>query len=194
MNKTETKKLSDIISKPEISFDSIFGNTINILEFNIDCSKLEKPNYNIKSLSYATTILPMIHELMKIEEPCIYWFKGEDELVGQKFLADLNSFREKKTGRNLPAKNNYRRNSNCLYLGIRQGGTRKKDGFSFIAGRISTHLGYYHVPTTQGLNLAYWAKDIITLKVMVLPKEASIYLNVLEKLYAKQLKPLCGKH
>jgi len=133
MNKTETKKLSDIISKPEISFDSIFESNINILEFNIDCSKLEKPNYDMKSLSYATTILPTIHELMKIEEPCIYWFESEDEITGKNLLSDLDSFREKKTGRSLPAKNNNERNSNCLYLGIRQGGTRKKDGFSFIS-------------------------------------------------------------
>ena len=193
MNKTETKKLSEIISKPEISFDSIFENNIDILEYEIDCSKLEEPDYKMTDLGYVKSVNPIIRELMQIINPCIYWFEADNESKAEEMIRDLNTFKAKKTGRSIPAKNN-NYGGKCLYIGIRQGGTRKKDSFSFIAGRISIHLGYYHVPTTQGLNLAHWAKEKITLKVMVLPKEASIYLNILEKLYAKQLKPLCGRH
>lgn len=193
MNKTETKKLSEIISKPEVSFDSIFENNIDILEYEIDCSKLEEPDYKMTDLGYVKSVNPIIRELMQIVNPCIYWFEADNESKAEEMIRDLNTFRAKKTGRSIPAKNN-NYGGKCLYIGIRQGGTRKKDSFSFIAGRISIHLGYYHVPTTQGLNLAHWAKEKITLKVMVLPKVASIYLNILEKLYAKQLKPLCGRH
>jgi hypothetical protein len=62
------------------------------------------------------------------------------------------------------------------------------------AGRIAIHFGYYEIGTTQGLQLAYWAKKNLTLNVMALPKESSDYLDLLEKLLARKLNPLCGKH
>ncbi|HBD25440.1 hypothetical protein [Flavobacterium sp.] len=193
MNKTETKKLSEIISKPEISFDSIFSKEIKLHKFIIECSKLEEPDYNMKDLGYVKSVNPIIRELMQIVNPCIYWFEADNEFEADEMMGDLNTFRNKKIGRTIPPKNkNY--GGKCLYLGVRQGGMRKKGNFSFIAGRISIHLGYYHVNSTQGLNLVYWANHNVVLNVLELPQESSIYLNLLEKLLASQMKPLCGRH
>lgn len=156
MSNTKTKKLSDFVLKPEISFDSIFNNEIKLHEFKIDCSKLEKPNYIEDNLSYVKSVLPIIHKLMSIDNPCIYWFEAENENIAKELISHLDIFRNNEMGRKVPPKNK-NRDSKCLYIGIRQGGIRKKDNFSFIVGRIAIHLGYYHVTITQGLNLAYWA-------------------------------------
>jgi hypothetical protein len=186
-------KLNQIVPSPTMSLDELFQKEIDIHSFEIDCSDLDAPNYNETSITYAKKILPTIHDLMKIENPSIYWFELEDESKSENVLKKFEAFRKINNVRKIPPTNIKNKGSKCLYLGVRQGGTRK-DKFSFLAGRISTHFGYYKIPTTQGLNLAYWFKDKIKLHVIVLPNEAGIYLNVLEKLMAKELKPLTGKH
>ncbi|MFC4633661.1 hypothetical protein ACFO3O_07065 [Dokdonia ponticola] len=90
--------------------------------------------------------------------------------------------------------NNY---DNILYLGVRQGGYRKKDDLTNITGRINQHLGYYKAGTTQGLQLYEYAKGKdfeITLKIIEFDGIEPYLLNVIEKLLAKKMKPLSGRH
>jgi hypothetical protein len=66
------------------------------------------------------------------------------------------------------------------------------------------HFGYYDIPSTQGLQLYHWAKEIgaqLKLNVAQFPEvipdskiQTKEYLDILEKLYATNLHPLCGKH
>ena len=190
MNK-QALKLNSIIEKHEFSYESLFENDVTIHKYEINCSNLIKPNYEEKGLGY-TTILPIIHDLMNINKPCVYWFETEKEEVANNLINDLNCFRELKTERSVPARNN-KTNSKYIYVGIRQGGQRK-DGFTNIAGRISIHFGYYKVGSTQGLQLSYWAKDKLILNVMEMPETAAPFLNVIEKQIANKLRPLCGRH
>jgi len=92
-------------------------------------------------------------ELDKLSNPCLYWFELENEQFSKKIKKQTNDFRERKKihQRTIPAKNKNNM-SRYLYVGIRKGGVRKKDGLSNIASRIFHHLGYYHIGSTQGLH------------------------------------------
>jgi len=59
-------------------------------------------------------------------------------------------------------------------------------------------MGYYKNSRTQGLQLVHLAKGKdfeITLNVVEFKDlENPMYLNVIEKMVADELKPLCGRH
>lgn len=84
-----------------------------------------------------------------------------------------------------------------MYVGIRQGG-KTLSGLTNIVGRINQHLGYYKVPTTQGLQLVHYAKGKdfqLTMNVVEFKDlENPMYLNLIEKMVADELRPLCGRH
>jgi hypothetical protein len=186
--------LKNFIELPAYSLEQLLNEEITLFQFEIDGSKLEKPNYNITGkIDYAVSISPIIEKIRSIDKPCIYWFDAENETKAIEMIKERLKFSFDYPIRSAPKPNSHK-NSKCLYVGIRQGGMRKRDNFSNIAGRIVIHCGYYHVGSTQGLNLAYWAKEKITLNIIELPHEASIYLNIIEKMLAKKLKPVLGRH
>ena len=133
------------------------------------------------------------------ENHCLYWFELENHEKANEFntlLCDYRKNVENINYKKVPVKNN-NRDSKILYLGVRQGGYRKRDNLTNIAGRILQHLGYYDKKTTQGLQLYEYArhKDFkITLKVIEFKGIEPYCLNVLEKLLAKKMKPLSGTH
>ena len=186
--------LKEIIEKPTFSFDDLFEKDVKLHSFEIDCSLLKFPQYEHYFDAYGENqMFNLIESLKEIDKPCLYWFEAENEEKASNLILALNDFRlNNPKNRTIPAKNR-NINSKCIYVGIRQAGKRK-DGFTNIAGRMVIHFGYYKVPSTQGLQLVYWAKEKIKLTVMELPSESSIFLNVLEKELAKKLKPLCGRH
>lgn len=186
--------LKNFITKPQYSIEDLFNEEITLHQFEFDGSNLEEPKYNPEGkIDYAVSILHIINQIRYIDKPCLYWFETEDENKIPELLDNLNKFLLEFPNRKTP-KPNKNKKSKCLYVGVRQGGLRKRDNFSQIAGRIVIHLGYYKVGTTQGLNLAYWAKAKLKLNILELPSEASIYLNILEKMMAEKLKPLLGSH
>ncbi len=129
---------------------------------------------------------------------CIYWFEVENIEDGNKLqkLLDDQRIELSNNFRTVPVKNQ-NINSKVLYVGIRRGGLIKKYNMSHISGRISIHLGYYIKGSTQGLQLAHWAKNVdckVNLKVIQFEELPNEYLNTLEKILAFKLKPLCGKH
>lgn len=185
----EPKKL---IPEQLDQFNKIFGTKCPLHSFDIDCSKIlspEKFDFNERKTGILGNLFTLLD---KISSPCLYWFECENSREAVLAENDLNIFREQNSGRNIPVRNN-NKDSNILYVGIRQGGKRK-DGFTNIAGRIYIHLGYYKVGSTQGLQLSYWAKSRIKLSVIELPEDAKPYLNIMEKFYAISLKPVVGKH
>jgi len=132
--------------------------------------------------------------LDEITDPCIYWSEFATQKIArdQEFKAIDFKLRHQNR-RHVPAVN-MNKDSSRIYLGIRQGGKRKYDGFTHIAGRILIHLGYYDKGSTQGLQLVYWCEEVVTLNVLKLDPKASKYLNILEKFYANKYKPLLGRH
>lgn len=140
-------------------------------------------------------------ELDKIKCDCLYWFDLKTVEQAKELNSLLNKYRETNikgtdSYRSVPATNN-NNNSNVLYVGVRRGGYTKKWNLTNITGRINQHLGYYHNGNTQGLQLIHFAKDCdfdITINVIKIESPNSIYLNIIEKIVALKLKPLCGRH
>ena len=193
----KTIQLSDILEKPSLSLDQLLEIDIEYFEYSIDCTKLAKPDYSVESLGYVSEILPMIHEIMQINKPCIYWFELDNKNDANDVIGDFERYKSSNPTVSLPPINYSKIKyhlSDCLYVGVRQKGMRKKDNFSNIAGRIAIHFGYYKVKTTQGVNFAHWCKHKIKVKVIALPEYADLYLNFIEKLLSLQLKPLFGRY
>lgn len=150
---------------------------------------------DIRNHSYFKTIFT---ELDQKKKHCLYWFEFDTNESSTTINNLLNESRISLSERMrvVPVKN-LNSESNVLYVGIRRGGNRKYDNLSNISGRLIQHLGYYHVGSTQGLQFAYWANksDIeLNFKVVEFENLPNLYLEMLEKLIAYKLKPLCGKH
>jgi hypothetical protein len=139
------------------------------------------------------------------ENHCLYWFELNNNEETFKVNELLKNYRLKKSKlgiKTVPAKNNYKSSSkdeirNVLYLGVRQGGYVKSKNLTNIVGRINQHLGYYHVPSTQGLQLYEYAKGKdfnIVIKVIEFVGLNSAYLKIIEKEISKVFKPLSGTH
>lgn len=179
-------------------FDLLAENIISLAKsYSIKLNDLPdvELKIDIRNHSYFKTIFK---ELDQIKNHCIYWF--ELDSTESSFVLNnlLNENRKHLNDRNrvVPVKN-LNKESNVLYVGIRRGGTRKYDNLSNISGRLIQHLGYYHVGTTQGLQFAHWAKKSnteINFKVVEFENLPNLYLEMIEKLIAFKLKPLCGKH
>ncbi|WP_299317290.1 hypothetical protein [uncultured Maribacter sp.] len=140
-------------------------------------------------------------QLDKIECDCLYWFSLETKEQAKELNSLLNKYRKKnkkgsKGFRCVPATSK-NEDSEVLYVGIRRGGITIKSRLTNITGRVNQHLGYYHKGSTQGLQLIHFAKECdfdITINVVKIESSCSMYLNIIEKLVAKKLKPLCGRH
>lgn len=133
---------------------------------------------------------------------CLYWFELDSIEKASEINILLDNYRLKKGTdgfKTVPATNK-NHTSKILYVGIRRGGfvTREKTlKLTNITGRMIQHLGYYHSKGTQGLQLYEYAKGEdfnITLKVVQFDNIENAYLNIIEKMVAKKLEPLTGRH
>lgn len=134
-------------------------------------------------------------KLHGITNHCLYWFELKDEASAEKLNQLLDNYRLKKD-KTVPT-HNKNKDSNILYVGVRRGKKISKNGASNIVGRINQHLGYYGHKKTQGLQLYEYAREEsfdITVKVVEFVNFHPIYLNVVEKMVAHELRPLCGRH
>lgn len=160
----------------------------------------EKHSYEIHKEYIDQKFLPdaIRKQLDTITSSALYWFETDTIEQAQQLKKDLEDFRDNRAKielRAIPAKNKYdNNNSKVLYVGVRQGGARKRDGLSNISGRIFQHIGCYEKGSTKSLQLHFWAKSPLKLNVLALNGVDKNYLYILEKLFAIQLKPLCGKH
>ena len=192
-------------------FDEIVKEIINRKN---DDSFYHKIQFNTNQLidhnNYTTfpnsdpRLAPLFASLNSVTNHCLYWFELDSVEKAVSLNGLLNDYR-KLNLKTVPATNK-NDNRNILYVGIRQGGGSKdrKDkngniilGLTNIVGRINQHLGYYKVVSTQGLQLYEYAKGLdfnITIKVVEFEGLEKKYLNIIEKLVAKELKPLSGRH
>ena len=144
----------------------------------------------------------MFETLANIKTNCLYWF-SVSTIEEANILKEIISHKknelwnhDKTICRILPA-NNENKNSSIIYVGVRKGSTAKKQKVTNISGRIVQHLGYYKEGRTQGLQLAYFTNELnidITFHLYSLKDCPNEYLYILEKIFAKKLRPICGKH
>ena len=178
--------------------------TSNYFKFEFNTSKLPDVydytyNFDIRDYSIFKEMFSMLESL---KTNCLYWF-SVDSVENAIKLKEIISFKkvelfseEKEKCRILPALN-INTNSKFIYVGVRKGSIAKKQKITNISGRMVQHLGYYKEGRTQGLQLSYYARDLdinMTLHLYSLNNCPDEYLYILEKIFAKKLKPICGKH
>lgn len=174
--------------------------------FNFDFNTSDLPNiidYTYKNdIRKHPELKEMFDTLDSIKTNCLYWFSVKN-LEEAKILKEIISnkktelWHEDKTiCRILPARN-VNSESTIIYVGVRKGSKAKKQKITHISGRIVQHLGYYKEGRTQGLQLAYYTNSLnidLTLHIYSLINCPDEYLYIIEKIFAKKLKPICGSH
>lgn len=155
--------------------------------FTIDCSKLG--DYLTADVRDSAYFHDMFKKLKKIEKSAIYWFKIVSDVDNSSIINTFKQYKDINDSRPTPALNNYNHtDSRTLYVGKVQG---------CLWGRIIQHLGYHKDLTDHGLQLYHWSKSlplILELHVISVNSEMDHLLPSLEIYFAKQLKPLIGKH
>lgn len=184
MNELLSKFLSDTISSLEKVLNE---GPISEFSFDIDCSDLKDylNNNIIKSEEYSG----LFEELCQKQGPVLYWFEILSDNTNDSIITSLKEYQALKSHRVTPYyKESYDRHTRILYVG-----KCKRDFY----GRIIQHLGYFVTPSTQGLQLYHWAKDIclkVRIHAIEFPKEMVDIMPIVESYFAKHLKPLIGKH
>lgn len=200
----------------------LLDNVECIHSYDINCADMPDPKMfhaGDRLKDYFGEIFSVLDTITK--NNVVYWFEAPDRESAEKYMNALNNYRKnekrlteyKRKGvltsmlRVLPVENNNQQkypDSKVLYVGKSEAGYTKKYNLSDVSGRMIVHFGYYDIPSTQGLQLYYWAKEIgaqLKLNVAQFPEvipdskiQTKEYLGILEKLYATNLHPLCGKH
>lgn len=184
MNDLLSKFLSDTISSLEkVSKE---GQTSGFI-FDIDCSDLK--DYLNNNILESEEYSELFNKLCQMQGPVLYWFEILSDNTNDSIIASLKEYKSLKNHRVIPYyKDSYDKLTKTLYVGKCKGK---------FYGRVIQHLGYFVTPSTQGLQLYHWAKDI-SLKVRIhaieFPKEMVDIMPIVEYYFAKHLKPLIGKH
>ena len=195
------KILLQYIDEFKTELDSILG---VYKEYKFNTSRLpDSIEYTLnRNICHHPAFETMFDELQNTKSNCLYWLSVdniEDAKKLKVIISDKKTelWNEDKTKcRVLPARNK-NENTTIIYVGVRKGSNAKTQKISNIAGRIIQHLGYYKEGRTQGLQLAYYARDLdinLTLHLYSLHNCPDEYLYILEKIFAKKLQPICGTH
>lgn len=170
-----------------------------ILIPNVDCSQLTEPkDTDGKELPehIKGNIFSYLHAFddkdgIEINtRPCLYVFKLQDIKDRERVLEAFTNEDEKKINRKLPALKSPPPVSKYLYVG-----KVEKE----VGGRLVTHLGYYQSSGNHGLQLAFWAKELnpplmLNIHVYRFTSDMKPYIQSFEKMLAKELNPIIGKH
>jgi hypothetical protein len=155
--------------------------------YTIDCDALEE--LDDVNIYVDERYKPMLDELVSFACPIVYWFEIVSPVSTEAIVKALLKYKRRAIRKAIPAiRKSPNHGTNVLYVG------KVMKGF---AGRVVTHLGYYKVPRTQGLQLFHWSKELqLTLKLHVytFKKELAPMMIVIERGVADDLKPLLGKH
>ena len=186
-----TKFDSEIMAVCEKSYKPLQEASLNGPEeyrsYIIDCATLE--DFRDLSIYEADKYKPMFDELNKFKCPVLYWFEIIQPASTEVILKAIKSYKRRGVSKAIPAiRKAPFHGTNILYVG------KVIRGFS---GRVNTHLGYYKVSRTQGLQLYHWSTEIklsLKLHVYTFKPELGPMMEVLERGMADKLKPLLGKH
>lgn len=169
-------------------------------QFHIDSKKLPSFGVYERATRKNGYLGELFEKLDRITSPVIYWFEAAHNTEAERQYKLIMSHGKKhkriarKTRRVVPLPNGTAvKGTRTLYVGKRQGGCRK-DGFSNIADRIETHLGYNPNGMNQGMQMAHWNDGIFTLNILEIGTGSEPYLTTLEQLFTLQLSPLLGRH
>jgi hypothetical protein len=160
----------------------------------LDEKYFHKKFINDVNISQAITEFKALKDIKK---PVLYWFELVSSENNQSIREEfINNYREPiKKGSKTPYRNTsshkktFNTNSSTLYVG------KVEIGFW---GRLVTHLGYAQSYKTAGMQLFHWYKPElfgdIKLNYIVFDENMKYLIVILEKLLAKELKPLIGRY
>jgi hypothetical protein len=198
-NKTNGNMIT-LIPKSHAGLLALFKNNLTHHKFPIDCKKLPAYGTYNRSTRKSGYLGKLFTDLDNIAGPVIYWFEAESSTEADRQFKIISSYGKKqkrtsqKIRRVVPLPNAGITGSKVLYVGKREEGKRKKDGFTFIADRMEMHLGYNPSGKNQGLQLAHWNDGMLMIHVVELAPGAEPYLTALELLFAIEFEPLLGRH
>lgn len=158
-------------------------------EFSCDfnCSELE--DYLHSDITISEKYQELFKDLIEIKGPVVYWFEIVSETDRSEIVSALSRYEGIDGHRVVPKiMKSFCATSNCLYVG------KVKKSFY---GRVIQHLGYFTTPTTQGLQLFHWAKDLslkVRLHAIEFERDMEDMMPAVEQYFAKALNPLVGKH
>lgn len=180
--------LSDFLSDSLRSLENLRKNDV-CREFSCDlkCEELgDFLNFDIRdSLQYHN----LFKELQEIKGPVLYWYEITSDHSNDEIIEALQRYEQQQDHRAIPViYKGYNRDTRILYVG------KCKENFW---GRVIQHLGYFKTPTTQGLQLYHWAKELhleVKLYALEFAVDMTDILPIVESYFAKRLHPLVGKH
>jgi hypothetical protein len=189
LNPDLSSLLADTCSNAIASFKVAANGEKKQHSFEIDCRDLDK-SFHSNDIRDSKEFKEIFDTLNPITKPVLYWFEIISDTSHQEIVESILKYKKEDGTRATPAmKKNTDDTSRTLYVGKVK---------SFFWGRLITHLGYLKgTGQTQGLQLDCWAKDICLkqrLNVIEFDKSMADYMTVVEYAFAKELKPIIGKH
>lgn len=160
------------------------------LSFEIDVKKLDSKYLDKVNITIDGDFSENFKEMIEYEKfPALYFFEINEIIEKGEIVTLIKSVNEK-FQLSIPAQNHSSKNEGILYVGKVK---------SCAWGRLIQHLGYHKNRKSHGLQLDFWAKEIKTelkLKYTVMFFEENIAddINILERILAKKLNPIIGKH
>lgn len=180
--------LSDFLSATITSLENLRKNDV-CKEFSciFKCAELE--DYLNQNITESIQFCELFKELMEIKGPVLYWYEIISNHSNDEIINSLQIYEQQQNHRAIPVFfKGYNRNTRILYVGKCKGK---------FWGRVIQHLGYFTIPTTQGLQLYHWAKELhleVKLHALEFKEDMADIMPIVESYFAKRLHPLVGKH
>lgn len=180
--------LSDFLSDAITSLENLRKNDVR-KEFSciFKCAELE--DYLNQNITESIQFCELFKELMEIKGPVLYWYEIISNHSNDEIINSLQMYEQKQNHRAIPVFfKGYNKNTRILYVGKCKGK---------FWGRVIQHLGYFKIPTTQGLQLYHWAKELhleVKLHALEFTEDMADIMPIVESYFAKKLHPLVGKH
>ena len=191
----EINQLKDFIKNKSKAisenFDHISKNGfLQSISFEIDVNKLDSKYLDKVNITKDGDFSEYFQKMIEYENfPAVYFFEINDTVEKEEIVTLIKKVNEE-FQLNIPAQNYTLKNQGVLYVGKVK---------SCAWGRLIQHLGYHKNRKSHGLQLDFWAKEIkseLKLKYTVMFFEENIKedINILERILAKKLNPIIGKH
>jgi hypothetical protein len=189
------EKIKNIVTD---SIEKLKQNLMSKFDIKQVCINQDYFDEKYKSLVNVTTAIKDFEDLLKINNPVLYWFEfksfeDSNKKIRDKYENYRNNIKNDYLNLNYrntsSFKSKFEMTSKTLYVG------KVESGFW---GRFVTHLGYNKTPKTAGMQLFYWY-DIenfgdLTLNYIEFDHSMKHLITILEKQLALELKPLIGKY
>lgn len=180
--------LSDFLSDTITSLENLRKNDV-CKEFSCVFKCVELEDYVNHNITESIQFGKLFKELMEIKGPVLYWYEIISNHSNDEIINSLQMYEQKQNHRAIPVFfKGYNRNTRILYVGKCKGK---------FWGRVIQHLGYFKIPTTQGLQLYHWAKELhleVKLHALEFTEDMADIMPIVESYFAKRLHPLVGKH